>query len=189
MADARRWGPTTRRSDIAVGKPRLFHVGDAPGVTRFEPRPSPTPHPAVDRPCVWAVDDSHVVNYLTPRHCPRITFRAGPDTAAADIERFLLGARRVVAIEAAWLDRLNAGALSIYELPPERFDLIDANAGYWISYVAVGPIRETRRTNLLAALIAAGVEVRLLQDFRGLADAVAASTLEFSIIRKHNVAN
>jgi hypothetical protein len=38
----------------------------------------------------------------------------------------------------------------------------------------------------LAALAEAGAEVRLLQDFWPLSDAVAASTLRFSIIRKRN---
>ena len=38
----------------------------------------------------------------------------------------------------------------------------------------------------MAALAKAGAEVRILDDFWPLADAVAASTLQFSILRKRN---
>jgi len=166
--------------------PRLFHASEEAGILRFEPRPSPTPHPDVDRPCVWAVAESHLVNFLTPRDCPRITFGAGPDTTQADKDRFMFGARRVVAFEAAWLERLKGATLHIYEMPTETFRQVDAGAAFWVSYDAVSPIEEREQTGLLGALVEAGAEVRILQDFWALSDAVAASTLEFSIMRFRN---
>ena len=107
-------------------------------------------------------------------------------TTEADAERFLGGARRVVAFETAWLNRVRACTLRIYELPSESFSPALAEAGYWISRESVAPLAELPRTDLLEALVEAGAEVRVLQDFWPLSDAVAASSLEFSIIRKRN---
>jgi hypothetical protein len=168
--------------------PRLFHVSEEPGIGCFAPRPSPTPHPDIDRDCVWAVDEAHLVNFLTPRDCPRITFGVGPRTTDADRGRFHLAARRVVAIEAAWLARLTATTVHIYEMPGAAFEAIDAGAGFWVSYQAVSPIAARSQGDLLAALVAAGAEVRILQDFWPLRDAVVASSLEYSIIRQRNAA-
>jgi hypothetical protein len=137
----------------------------------------------VTRDAVWAVAESHLVNYLTPRDCPRIAYRAGPETTEADRERFLIGAKVVVAIEADWLAALQSARLHVYEMPRESFELALPEAGYWISRAGVTPLRCETRTDLVAALLAAGAELRLLQDFWPLADAVAASSLEFSIIR------
>lgn len=137
---------------------------------------------------VWAVDEAHVANFLTPRECPRITYAHGPRTTSADAERFLGGASRVVAFEAAWLERLRACVLHLYELPPASFRLEDAGAGYWISEVAVEPVGVRTERDLLAALATAGVEVRVLQDFWPLRDAVANSSLEFSIMKTDRAA-
>jgi len=169
-----------------VRKPRLFHVSETAGIARFEPRPPPSPDAGVTVDAVWAVSQSHLVNYLTPRDCPRIAYRAGPDTLGADRQRFLIGAPVVVAIEAAWLGRLQAATLHVYELPPEGFELALREAGYWISPRAVTPVGCETITDLVGALGAAGAELRLLQDFWPLAEAVAASSLEFSIIRARN---
>ena len=160
---------------------RLFHVSEEAGLQRFEPRPNHR----VSGEMVWAVDEAHLVNFLTPRDCPRVTYGLGPKTTADDIARFLSpGLRRVVAFEAGWLDRTRAVTLYIYEMPVETFELELQDAGYWISRSAVTPIGCEIVHDALAALAEAGAEVRVLQDFWPLCDAVAASTLEFSIIRK-----
>lgn len=163
-----------------MSKPRLFHVSEEGGIVRFEPRPNYR----VAGEMVWAVDEAHLVNFLTPRDCPRITYGRGPSTTEADAARWLGEARRVVAFEAAWLERLRATTLFIYEMPPATFEPELAEAGYWISCEPVSPIAVREERDLLAALAAAGAEVRVLQDFWPLCDAVASSTLEFSIIHK-----
>jgi hypothetical protein len=169
-----------------VPKPRLFHVSETAGIARFEPRPPPSPDAGVTADAVWAVAESHLVNYLTPRDCPRIAYRAGPETTAEDRERFLTGAEVVVAIEAAWLPRLRAARLYVYEMPPATFEEALPEAGYWISRTGVTPLACETKRDLVAALIGAGAEVRLLQDFWPLAEAVADSSLEFSILRRRN---
>jgi hypothetical protein len=172
--------------------PRLFHVSEEAGIARFEPRPPPSIMPApwapegVSEDCVWAVDRAHLRNYLFPRDCPRITWAAGVSTTETDRARFLFGASRVAAIEHGWFERLQASSVHIYELPPASFRLADRAAGYWVSTEAVTPLSVRAETNLLAALIDEGVELRLLQDFWPLCDAVAGSTLEYSIIRARN---
>ncbi len=166
--------------------PRLFHVSEEAGIARFDPRPPPSTDSGVQGDCVWAVDEDHLVNYLLPRDCPRITFASGARTTQADAERFLMGARRVVAFEAAWLQRVEACVLHVYEMPVATFDLALGEAGYWISRQAVTPLAAQVATNLIRTLAEAGAEVRVLQDFWPLSDAVAASSLEFSIIRKRN---
>jgi hypothetical protein len=168
-------------------KPRLFHVSEEAGITLFEPRPSPSPEDSgVTGDCVWAVDEVHLRNYMFPRDCPRITYAAGPATTAADRERFLLRATSVAAIEHDWFERLRTARVSIYEVLSETFACSDAGAGYWISREAVAPVAERVETDLIGALLNRGVELRLLQDFWPLRDAVAASSLEFSIIRQRN---
>lgn len=168
--------------------PRLFHVSENAGIARFEPRPPPAPDAGVTGDAVWAVAESHLVNYLVPRDCPRITFRAGPSTTQADKARFLLGAACVVAIEAAWLGRLRGARLHLYEMPPEPFTEALPEAGYWISREPVAPIAREVVDDAMAALVGRGAELRLLQDFWPLRDAVAVSSLEFSIIRQRNAA-
>lgn len=163
-----------------MAKPRLFHVSEQGGISRFEPRPNYR----LAGEMVWAVDEPHLVNFLTPRDCPRITFGRGPETTPADATRFQLHARRVVAFEAAWLERLRACALTIYELPAATFAPENREAGYWISSVAVTPLASWTQTDLLDALSRAGAEVRIVQNFWPLRDAVANSSLEFSIIHQ-----
>jgi hypothetical protein len=167
-------------------RPKLFHVSEEAGIVRFEPRPPPSPDAGVTGDAVWAVAESHLVNFLLPRDCPRIGFRAGPSTTPADRDRFLGGARIVIAVEDAWADRIAAATLHIYEMPPEPFEEALPEAGYWISRQPVTPLSARAQSGLFEALAAAGAEVRRLEAFWPLADAVAASTLQFSIIRARN---
>lgn len=164
----------------------LFHVSEDDSLQRFEPRPVPSPDSGVTGLAVWAVAESHLTNYLLPRDCPRICFRVGPGTSASDRDRFLVGAEWVVAIEALWLKRVEATELTLYDMPIETFEETNPEAGYWISRSAVTPSRRRRVRHLIANLLEAGVEVRILQSFWPLADAVATSSLQFSIIRKRN---
>lgn len=169
-----------------MSAPRLFHVSDDPTITRFDPRPSPSTDAGVIGTAVWALGEPFLPNYLLPRDCPRICFRAKDTTTDADRQRFLGAATHVVAFEASWLDRVRTARLALYETPPATFVDAHLEAGYWISRESVTPLRMTIVDDSLAALTAAGVEVRIIQDFWPLCDAVAGSSLRFSIIRKRN---
>ncbi len=167
-------------------KPRLFHVSDDAGISRFDPRPVPSPDTGVEGEAVWAIAESHLPNYLLPRDCPRICFRPRRDTTQADRDRFLLGASHVVAFEASWLARVRACELTIYALPVETFEEVVPDAAYWVSRTPVAPMSSAPIGDILSALTDSGTEVRVLQDFWSLRDAVVASSLQFSIIRSRN---
>jgi hypothetical protein len=165
----------------------LYHYSEEPDIARFTPRP-PLAHPE-QPPLVWAIDAWHAPHYYFPRDCPRVCFWAGSRATAADVER-LVGpttARRVIAIEHAWLDRLRQTTLYEYALPPETFTAHDEAAGYHVSAVAVTPRAVRPLGDLLAHLVASGeIELRLTPSLWPLHRALVGATLEFSMIRLRN---
>lgn len=120
---------------------QLFHLSEDPAITVFHPRPSDY----AEGPVVWAIDESRLVNYLLPRQCPRICFRAGAQSTPSDVAQFLGADSVVIAIEAAWLRRLQAAQLQCYGMPAASFRLQDAGAGYWVSDQAVAGGERARR--------------------------------------------
>ncbi|HEY7186364.1 MAG TPA: hypothetical protein VH436_07440 [Vicinamibacterales bacterium] len=160
----------------------LFHISDVAGIERFEPRPSDY----TADPVVWAIDDDRLRNYLLPRDCPRVTFYAGPQTTAEDRTRFLGSSHAIVAIEQCWLDRLHKSRLFRYHLPAETFECIDACAGYYVSRRPVVPTQVDVIDDAIGELQRRNVELRIESNLWPLRDAVAASTLMFSIIRMRN---
>ncbi len=160
----------------------LFHVSEQSGIERFEPRPSQY----ANDPVVWAISEERLHNYLVPRDCPRVTYYAGNETSASDIERFLGPSRTVVAIESGWVQRLRSCRLYCYHLPSETFVCLDECAGYFVSRVAVVPARVEVINDPIDELLKREVEVRFVPDLWPLRDAVVASTLQFSVIRMRN---
>jgi hypothetical protein len=160
----------------------LFHVSEESDIKRFEPRPSPY----ADEPVVWAIDADRLRNYLLPRECPRVTYYAGRQTTAADVERFLGSSPAVIAVESTWLERLQSCRLYCYHLPPETFECFDECAGYFVSRRPVVPTQVQVVDDLLAALLGRGVELRFVPNLWPLRDAVVSSTLQFSLIRMRN---
>lgn len=163
---------------------KLFHLSDDPGIERFEPRPSAY----TTEPVVWAISDQRIANYLLPRDCPRVCFRAGPESVGADVERFLGDAAVVIAVEEEWLERLQNGKLHRYVMPNEGFVLQDEGAGYWVSYGAIEPSGVELLDDLPGAIAAEGVTLKVLPSLWDLHDAVKASSLVFSMIRMRNAA-
>ncbi len=135
---------------------------------------------------MWAIDADRLRNYLVPPDCPRVTFYAGPDTTAEDVRRFLGSSAAVVAIEQGWLEPLRSCRLYCYHLPPETFERTDDCAGYFVSRAAVVPGAIDVVDDPVAKLQRRGVELRVLSNLWLLHDAVAASSLQFSIIRMRN---
>lgn len=160
----------------------LFHVSEESGIGRFEPRAAG----GAGEPVVWAIDAERLRNYLVPRECPRVTYYAGRETSAADVERFLGSSPAVVAVEGGWLERLRSCRLYCYHLPPETFVCADECAGYFVSRAAVVPARVEVFEDPLAELLRRGVELRFVPSLWALHDAVAASSLRFSLIRMRN---
>ena len=167
---------------------RIFHVSDRAGIERFEPRPPPSAGSGQTGTMVWAVGERLLHNYLMPRDCPRVTFYTGPHTSAADAERWMGGtsARFVVAIETRWWPLLRESQLYLYELPATSFIPIDSGAGYYIAREAVEPLSRAVVEDLPGALLNRGIELRVMPDLWKLHDGIAASSMQFSIIRMRN---
>lgn len=160
----------------------LYHFSDQPDITCFEPR-------TIDgspEPVVWAVASARQCNYLLPRDCPRVTYYADPTTTAADRQRFLGVATAVIAIETTWQARVQTARIYRYRLPTENFECLDETAGYFVSRQPVRAIAMETLDDLPSHIAAAGAELRVLPTLWPLHDAVAASTLAFSMIRLRN---
>lgn len=164
----------------------LFHCSEDPTIAVFRPHVAPTS--SEREPFVWALDEEHAPSYWFPRECPRACCWAGqtPILEAAAPLLGLGGARRLHAIEAGWLERVRACRLYAYEFDPVPFKPKVAEAGYWVTGAEVGPLSVTTMGDLLARHVEAGIEVRIVRNLWPLIDAIVASGLEFSIIRKAN---
>ncbi len=164
----------------------LYHLSEDATISQFTPRPHPrqAEHPDL----VWAIQGSHVVNYLLPRDCPRICIRCDQHTSAADQARFfgLSTAATIIAVEQAWFERIRATTLYAYQFSQAYFEQSDAAAGYWISLSTVTPQALHSIEDLLGQLVGLGVELRIMPNLWRLQQAVAQSTLQFSMIRMRN---
>ncbi|MBE34100.1 MAG: hypothetical protein CMI16_00795 [Opitutaceae bacterium] len=167
---------------------KLFHVSESPDIECFEPRSSPSKWESVMGPVVWAVDEAHLVNYLFPRDCPRVTYYPLPNSTPADIERLMgaTGSRHVVCIEEGWLDRVSTQKLCVYELPTETFSCVDSGAGYFVSPETIRPKSMKAIDSLIDKIGVCGAEFRVLPSLWNLSDDVSTSSLQFSCIRMRN---
>jgi hypothetical protein len=157
------------------------------------PRPAPSPDVGPDHDCVWAIGHHAVSNCLAPRDCPRdcprVIVRCDDHTSAADKRRFIgaTAATAVMTIERQWLDAMHETMLALYAFAPgPHWQLFDASVAYYVSRDSVVPIARHRIENPAAALAAHGTELRVVDTLWPLIDAVVASTMRFSIIRKRN---
>lgn len=151
-------------------------------IRRFQPRASPN----APVPVVWSVSEDRLHNYLLPRDCPRVAFWAGPNSTGDDISRFLGSARAIVAVEAAWRDRIGQARLHLYRMPAAGFSLVDVNAGYFTNPNIVIPTGWEIITDAPAAVAARGASLIYLPSLWSLHDSIAASSLCFSMIRMRN---
>jgi hypothetical protein len=178
-----------------MSDPHLFHFSEDPTIKRFAPRPVRVPAERgsgrdwLNGPLVWAIDEWHAPMYFFPRDCPRILLWRKPATTDADLKRWWRGhaERRMLAhIEEAWLNRL--GTTPIYRYAFERRPFEDiGEVGMWVSRVVVEPVAVEPVGDLLPALQAANVELRVMPDLLPL-KGVWDSTLHASGIRLRNAA-
>jgi hypothetical protein len=162
---------------------RLLHYSEDPNIVRFVPH-VPATNPS-QPPLVWAVDDTHAPLFWFPRDCPRITFWADdgspPDRLGATT------ANRVHAIEAAWVERMEACELWEYGFSPTAFDPSPIADGYWVSAHEHEPLEVVRAGDLVERHRDRGIELRVLPDLRELQGAVVASGYRFSMCRMANI--
>lgn len=173
---------------IIITPMNVYHVSEHPGIHEFVPRPAPAHYDQITRPVVFAITDTLLHNYLLPRECPRVTLYHTPSTSDEDYERFFgqSDARYKIFIEDAWKQVVQNTILYIYELPAESFELLDEGAGYYISYEVLRPLSVIEIKNCLNELAKRPVELQFVPNLWKIADAVAQSSLNFSIIRMRN---
>jgi hypothetical protein len=165
----------------------LYHFSEDPSIRMFEPHIAKT-STIQDQAFVWAIDEWHAPMYYTPRNCPRACFWAGDQTTPEDREQWLHGLepRFVMSIETGWLDRLRNTDLYRYVLPEETFER-GPGGTHWVSETNVSPLRVEPVGDLLGAITAAGVELRVTPRLGPLWRRVwKESTLEFSGTRLRN---
>ena len=178
-----------------MSDPHLFHFSEDPTIAVFEPRPVrvPAERPPgrdwLNGPLVWAIDQLRQPMYFFPRDCPRVLLWRKPGTIAADLERWWRGDRRrrmLAHIEAAWLERVKTTSIYRYRFAADGFEDLD-EAGMWVSRTTQTPLEVEPVGDLLAALEAANVELRVLPDLLSL-KGVWESSLHASGIRLRNAA-
>lgn len=160
----------------------LLHFSEDPSITRFVPH-VPKTNPT-QPPSVWAIDGEHAPVYWFPRDCPRASVWANDEAEREKLRAaFVTEARRVTATELAWLDRIRAVRLYVYELDRAGFVPWPEAEGQWISYDAVEPRSVHEVGDLLARHAEAGIELRLVPDLGPFVRQMVASRLPFSGVR------
>lgn len=164
---------------------RLFHVSEEKDIKVFEPRLPYRKDLDPNRGLVWAITEERMMNFLTPRNCPRVTFHRLPDSTTCDVAKYM-GKRdlnAVVAIEQKWFKEMLNTKLYIYEFDADSFHLQDSTAGYYVSYEAQTPINVTEVDDLFGELFKRNVEVRMVPSLWYLFDEIKESSLGYSMCR------
>lgn len=165
---------------------RLFHVSEEPDIAKFIPRIPYRKDMDQTKALVWSLTEPPIPHWLTPRDCPRVGYRAVEGTTQADIDRFFSSsARHCVAIENGWHKRMAQTTLYLYEFDPANFYFDDV-AQFYVSDQTEAPIGVTRYDDLFEELFRRDVEVRVLNNLWGLAEAVRGSSLHVSLCRMGN---
>lgn len=167
---------------------KLFHVSEEENIMSFEPRRPSRQDLDQSIKLVWAINEARLVNFLTPRDCPRVTFYARQNSRVEDVEKFIgnTGVDSVIAIEHGWFRRMMDTKLTIYEFNPTDFILQDEIAGYYVSTKPQVPIGVTAVDDLFAAIFERNTELRVLPNLWQLCDAVKSSSLGYSMCRMRN---
>ena len=164
---------------------RLFHFSEDSTIELFAPHVARTSDEK--EPFVWAVDEMHAPSYWFPRDCPRVCcWTAGSRSGRGDSLLALGGAHRLHALELGWEERFRQCQLYVYEFDSAPFTPQVSDAGYWVARNNIAPLSVKPVGNLLTRHAEAGIELRIVKNIWPLIDAVVASGLEFSIIRKAN---
>jgi len=169
---------------------RLFHVSEEADIKVFEPRFPKRKDLDPNIGLVWAIDEERLPNFLTPRDCPRVAYHVGPQTSENDKERFFASSdvTHAVVMESSWYTILKNTTLYLYEFETDAFVLQDPVAGYYVATQAQYPKAKFIITDLLGELAKRNVEIRLTGNLWSIADAIKASTLNWSLCRMANAA-
>lgn len=173
--------------DTNNSKIRLFHVSEESDIRIFHPRAPKRSDLDPSIPLVWAVSENRLVNFLTPRDCPRVCFHKTANTSDEDLSLFSSkNIQSVVAIESAWFERMKAAKLYLYEFNPENFYLQDPCAGYYVSEKTETPVSVTIIDDVFSSLFERKAEIRILDNLWPLANRIKKTKLDWSLCRMKN---
>ena len=160
---------------------RLFHVSEEANIEVFIPRIPLREDMDKSKGLVWALTEEHLPQFLTPRECPRVTYRIADTTTQNDIKKFFSSSSRYcVAIEHGWYEKMASTTLYVYEFDTVNF-YFDDRAGFYVSDKTEKPIALTVYNDLFGELFRRNVEIRMIDNLWDFADKVKESTLNFSI--------
>ncbi|MBQ8508714.1 MAG: hypothetical protein IJ493_02290 [Clostridia bacterium] len=166
---------------------RLFHVSEDPNLSVFEPRIPTRADLDPEVPLVWALDEEHLPNFLTPRDCPRVAYQTGVNTTDEDAARFFTPPHRyTLVIESGWFPLFAQTTLWLYEFDPSGFIKQDDAAGYWVATTTQTPIGKLCVNDLFDELFRRNVELRVVENLWPIADSVQGSSLQWSLCRMRN---
>ena len=168
---------------------KLYHVSQEPDIREFIPRPAPAHFTRITAPVVFAITDTMLHNYLMPRDCPRVTYYPSAMTTHDDYRKFFGetdAPRSRILLEERWRPALQETTLYLYEFSAESFELLDDTAGCYISNTSHIPQSVTVIEDCLSELARRKVDLQFVENLWEIADAVAQSSLNYSIIRMRN---
>ena len=167
---------------------RLFHVSEDENIKSFIPRLPERDDLDKNVGLVWAIDETRLLNFLTPRDCPRVAYHVGKNTSEIDRNKFFTSKSSsfAVVIENKWFDKMRNTILYLYEFNTADFELLDDVAGYYVAQTEQFPIAKYRLDDLFGELIKRNVEVRITDNLWCLADEIKESTLNWSLCRMRN---
>jgi len=165
---------------------KLVHVSEESNIEKFIPRVPYREDVDQSKGLVWALTEHQLKKFLTPRDCPRITYCATDTTTQADIDNFFTtSSRYCIAIENGWFKTMVDTAIYAYEFNPSNF-YFDIDAGFYVSDQTEVPISVTRYDDLFGTLFEMNIEIRILNNLWGLAEAVKQTSLHLSMCRMAN---
>lgn len=165
----------------------LCHISEEPDIQIFKPRKPDRADLDQSVGLVWAVTEDRIVNFLTPRDCPRVTYYARPESTQNDIGLYMKpNFSSVVAIEEGWLQRMQDTALYVYRFSSSNFYLQDEIAGYYVSEKPEIPLGVEIITDLPGELARRNCELCVLPSLWPLWGQIVNSSLGYSMCRMRN---
>lgn len=157
---------------------KLFHISVEPGIRIFIPRESPQFYSKIKGKVVFAISDKMLHNYLLPRDCPRVCFYAKENTIEADKLKFIENSKAtyIINVEERWKEMIAKTKLYRYEFNPDSFEMLEENAGYYISYNEQIPLNVIVIGDVFTELKNRNAELRFLPSIIKLAEQTAKST-------------
>jgi hypothetical protein len=164
---------------------RLFHVSEEDNIQIFVPRLPSRSDLDKSIGLVWAIDESRLPNFFTPRDCPRVTYHIGKNTTELDKKKFFTSSTvtHTLVIESRWLDKMKNTILHLYEFNVADFILQDDVAGYYVATTAQIPMAKYQINDLFSELLNRNIEIRIVDNLWDIANEIKTSSLNWSLCR------